>query len=85
MEITPKSLSQGIPAGQIPLALVLEGVSARWQNNVLQVLASPTSVDVTVDGCGTINTVAYVLSPDQARHLATQIAELIGSEYSSRP
>ena len=64
----------------VPLAVVLEGVSERWQMNVLQILGRPTSAKMKIDGYGTIAARAFVLSPAQARHLATQITELLGSE-----
>jgi hypothetical protein len=62
------------------LALVLEGVSTKWQANVLQLLATPTSVNVAIDGHGVINPTAFVLSKEQARQLAAQIIELLGPE-----
>jgi len=67
-------------AGKTLLAVVLDGVSPKWQMNVLQVLATSTSVQTTVDGYGTVDPVAFRISPDQARHLATQITELLGRE-----
>jgi len=66
-------------AGNDFLAIVLEGVSERFQMNVLQVLARRTSVRVAVDGLGIVDPIAYVISASQARHLAEQITELLGS------
>jgi hypothetical protein len=68
----------------IAYAVVLDGVSERWQMNVLQILASPTRAKVTVEGRGTIDAPALVLTPTQARHLATQITEILGPEGSRR-
>jgi len=68
-------------AGKVLLAVVLEGVSAKWQMNVLQVLATPTSVRVPVEGHGIIEPVAFIISQDQARRLATQIVELLGPSW----
>jgi hypothetical protein len=68
----------------IAFAVVLDGVSERWQMNVLQVLACPTRAKVTVEGCGTIDAPAILLTPAQARHLATQITEILGPEGSNR-
>ena len=65
---------------RIPLAIVLEGVRGDWQANVLQVLARPGSAEVTVEGHGVVQATAFSPSPDQARHLATQITELLGGE-----
>jgi len=67
-------------AGKVPLAVVLEGVSPKWQMNILQVLATPTSAPTTVEGHGIVQPLAFRISPDQARHLATQITELLGPE-----
>jgi len=64
----------------VPLAIVLEGVSETWQMNVVQALGSPAIATVEVDGYGTIAATAFRLSPEQARHLATQITELLGPE-----
>jgi hypothetical protein len=66
--------------GRTLLAVVLEGVSTNWQKNVLQVLAAPTSVRVIVDGQVTVNPTAFLISQAQARHLATQITEILGPE-----
>jgi hypothetical protein len=74
-----------VPRGRIPVAVVLEGVPDEWQKNVLQVLASPTTAEVTVEGCGTIDAVAFRLTQEQARHLATQITELLGPEHGRLP
>jgi hypothetical protein len=67
-------------AGRTPLAIVLEGVSAQWQINVIQVLAAPASTPVAVEGHGTVNATGFSLSRDQARRLAAQILELLGRE-----
>ncbi|HEY7338350.1 MAG TPA: hypothetical protein VH639_25920 [Bryobacteraceae bacterium] len=67
-------------AGRTPLAIVVEGVSAQWQINVIQVLAAPASTPVAVEGYGIVNAAGFSLSPDQARRLAAQILELLGRE-----
>jgi hypothetical protein len=62
------------------LAIVLEGVSERWQMNVLQIRGCPMHVNVKLDGYGTIDAPAISLTPKQARHLATQITEILWPE-----
>jgi hypothetical protein len=62
----------------IPMAVVLDGVSEQWGINVLQILARPSSAEVTVDGYGTVAAPALVLSKGQALELARQIIELVG-------
>jgi hypothetical protein len=76
------ALAQSDPKSTIPLALaiVLEGVSEKWGMNVLQILGRPTCAMVEVEGYGTIEAPAILLSQSQARHLATQIIELLGPE-----
>lgn len=64
------------------LAIVLAGVPEEWQKNVLQIRGRLTSAPVKLDGHGTLVATAVVLSPDQARHLATQIIEILGPEDS---
>jgi len=64
----------------VPLAIVLDDVQEQWQTNVLQIRGRPDSASVKVDGYGTIVAAAFVLSPEQARHLATQIIEILGLE-----
>ena len=64
------------------LAIVLEGVSEKWQMNVLQIRGRPTRIKVILDGYGTVDASAISLSPTQARHLAAQITELLGRERS---
>jgi hypothetical protein len=62
-------------------AIVLNGVSDKWEMNVLQVRGLFKPVKVTVDGHGTVEAPAIVLRPTQARHLARQITELLGEEH----
>ena len=64
----------------IGLAIVLDGVSEKWQMNVLQIRGCPTRINVMVDGYGRVDAPAISLSPAQARHLATQITEILGPE-----
>lgn len=64
----------------VPLAIILEGVSETWGMNVLQILGRPASAKVELEGLGTIEAPAIFLSQSQARHLATQIIELLGPE-----
>jgi hypothetical protein len=45
-----------------------------------QILGRPGFAKVEVDGHGTIEAPAILLSQTQARHLATQIIELLGPE-----
>jgi hypothetical protein len=61
-------------------AIVLEGVSEKWQMNVLQIRGCTTHIKVVLDGCGTVYAPAISLTPNQARHLATQITEILGPE-----
>ena len=63
---------------EMALAVVLQGVSKKWQKNVLQVRGCPTRVEVTLDGYGTVDAPAISLTPDQARHLALRILEILG-------
>jgi len=53
--------------------------------NVLQLIGRPAAATVEVDGHGTILAPAIVLSQSQARHLATQIIELLGPESNVIP
>jgi hypothetical protein len=46
--------------------------------NVLQILARPSSAQVTMEGHGTVVAPAILLSTQQARQLACQIIELVG-------
>ena len=62
------------------LAIVLEDVSEKWQMNVLQFRGCPTRIRVTLDGYGTVDAPAISLTPNQARHLALQITEILGPE-----
>jgi hypothetical protein len=59
---------------------VLDGVSENRQNNVLPILGRPTMVTMNIDGMGTVDAPAILLSKDQARHLATLITEILGLE-----
>jgi len=65
---------------EIPLAILLDGVSGKWGMNVLQILGRPATAKVELDGHGTIFAPAILLSQSQARHLAAQIIELLGPE-----
>jgi hypothetical protein len=67
------------------LAIVLDGVSEKWQMNVLQIRGCPTRVSVTLDGYGTVEAPAIRLRPAQARRLATQIIEILGPEIRKNP
>jgi hypothetical protein len=69
------------PGGNVFLAIVLEGVSEKWHMNVIQVLASPTSARMIVEGHGTVEPIAFSISQSQARHLAQQIKEILGPEH----
>jgi hypothetical protein len=82
MEPPAKTRSEEVPDDT--LAIVLEGVSEKWQMNVLQFRGCPTSVKVRVDGFGTVEAPAISLTPEQARHLATQITEILGPETANR-
>jgi hypothetical protein len=59
--------------GDIPLAIMLEGVSEKWQANILQILGRPTVAAVTVGGYGTIHAPAILLSQSQARTLQRKL------------
>jgi hypothetical protein len=64
----------------VRLAIVLDGVSENWQNNVLPILGRPTIATIDIDGIGAVDAPAILLSKDQARHLATLITEILGPE-----
>ena len=64
----------------LAFAIVLRGVSEKWQKNLLQVRGCPTTARVEIDGYGLVEAPAILLTQDQARHLATQIIEILGSE-----
>ena len=78
--MTPQGRTGSKNTGELPLAILLEGISEKWGMNVLQILGRPFSAKVEVDGHGGIDTPAILLSQSQARHLATQIIELLGPE-----
>jgi uncharacterized metal-binding protein len=80
MELAAKTTLES--ASDTALAIVLEGVSEKWQMNVLQIRGCPTRVKVMVDGYGAVDAPAIALTPDQARRLATQITEILGLERS---
>jgi hypothetical protein len=63
-----------------PIAVVVEGVSEEWDQNVLQVMATPGRVHVDIAGRGTVTATAFRLSRDQARRLAVEITQILGSE-----
>jgi len=62
-----------------PFAIVLEGITTRWQANVIQLPGALTRTKVALDGYGEIDATALVLSKDQARRLAAEINELLQS------
>jgi len=62
-----------------PFAIVLEGITARWQINVIQLQGALTRTQVALDGYGEIDSTALVLNKDQARRLAAEINELLQS------
>ena len=62
-----------------PFAIVLEGITTRWQTNVIQLPGALTRTRVALDGCGEIDATALVLGKDQARRLAAEINELLQS------
>ena len=62
------------------LAIILDGVSEQWQMNVLQISGCCSSIKVSLEGYGIIEAPAIRLTQFQARHLATQITELLGPE-----
>jgi hypothetical protein len=49
---------------------------------VLQIRGCPTRIKVILDGYGTVDAPAISLTPNQARRLATQIAELLEPEMA---
>jgi hypothetical protein len=64
--------------GAALVALVLDGVSAKWQMNLIQMLATPTSLRVNVEGHGTVEPIAFVITQEQARLLVAQIIQTLG-------
>jgi len=77
MELPIQARPEPFPDGRI--AIVLEGISEKWQMNVIQVRGNATRIYVELDGHDTINAPAISLTPDQALHLARQITEILGS------
>jgi len=63
-----------------PLAVVVDGVSEEWDQNVLQVMAAPGYVHVDMAGRGMVTATAFRLSRDQALRLAVEIRQLLGSK-----
>jgi len=63
-----------------PVAVVVDGVSKSWDQNVVQVMAAPGCVHVAVAGHGVVTASALRLSRDQARRLAAEIAQLLSTE-----
>jgi hypothetical protein len=78
--MTPPGPTGSNNTGEVPLAILLEGISEKWGMNVLQILGRPASARVEMDGHGMIDIPAILLSQSQARHLAAQIIELLGPE-----
>ena len=62
------------------VAVVVDGVPEEWEQNVVQVMAAQGRVHVDIAGRGTVTAAAFRLSRDQARRLAVEITELLGSE-----
>lgn len=77
------SQNYGEEANATAFAILLEGVSDKWQMNVLQIRGCPTRVQVVIDGYGTVDAPAISLTANQARHLATQITEILGPERTN--
>jgi hypothetical protein len=67
-----------------PLAVVVDGASEEWDQNVVQVMAAPGCVHVDMVGRGMVTATAFRLSRDQALRLAVEITQLLGSEPGSR-
>lgn len=82
MKLPPQTHSEEEATGTA-FAIVLEGVSDKWQMNLLQIRGCPTRVKVVVDGYGTVDAPAISLTANQARHLATQITEILGLETTN--
>jgi len=62
-----------------PVAIVLEGITTKWQTHIIQIPGELTSAKVAVDGYGEIDATALVLRKTQARHLVAEINELLES------
>lgn len=76
----PASLPiQSESAAGYRFAIVVEGVSEKWQMNVIQIRGNATLVTVELDGYGAISAPAVSLTRKQALHLARQIIDLVGS------
>jgi hypothetical protein len=78
--MTPLSQEGSKHSPEVKFAILLEGISEKWQMNVLQILGRPALARVKLDGYGTIDAPAILLTQSQARHLAAQIIELLGPE-----
>lgn len=81
----PETHEPSAEAAPVALAIILDGVPELWHMNVLQILGRLTIAQVDLDGYGTIEAPAIRLSQDQARHLSTQITELLGPEGALSP
>jgi len=87
MEFASGDTKDSTPSGSgpdVPLAIVVDGASDKWQSNVLEILGRLALVAVTVEAHGTIDVPTIILRQDQARHLATQIIEILGPENNNR-
>lgn len=79
METAPASATERELVATTPFAIVLEGITARWQINVIQLPGALTRTKVALDGYGEVDATALVLSQDAARCLAAEIIELLQS------
>ena len=79
METVLASATERELGATTPFAIVLEGITTRWQINVIQLRGALTRTKVTLDGYGEIDATALVLSKDHARRLAAEINELLQS------
>jgi hypothetical protein len=75
--MTPPLPDRPGESADVRIAIVLDGVSDKWQTNILPVLGQQTVATLNVEGRGEIDAPAIRLSREQARHLATQITELL--------
>jgi hypothetical protein len=71
-----------VPSPDTRFAIVLNGVSDQWQRNVLQIRGDLIQVQLHLEGYGTIEAPAIALSPEQARHVAEQITEILAEARS---
>jgi hypothetical protein len=65
-------------AGKIPLVVSLEGIPEEGQTTSIIALARPVNAQVNLEGYGSFQARAFLLTKEQARDLAVRITEIVG-------